>query len=78
MLRFLIDGYESGATPSVRQVCNHFGWASPNAAHQHLRALAHKGMVELRGAPAATRILPAALKLYGQARPSYRKPAKEV
>lgn len=65
VLRFMVDGYQSGATPSVREVCDHFGWSSPNAAHKHIKELAKRKLVEQRGNVTA-RILPLALKLYGR------------
>ena len=74
VLRHMIAGYEAGATPSIRQICEAMDWASPNAAHQHIRNMARKGLLELQGRGRPIRILPLALKMYG----SYRKPAKEV
>lgn len=66
VLRHMIDGLEGGATPSVRETCEHFGWSSPNAAHRHMRSLASKGLIELRGRGVAARIMPLALRLYGR------------
>lgn len=37
---------ERGIPPSTREIQRHFGFASPNAALNHLRALARKGMIE--------------------------------
>ena len=42
-----------GVPPTVREIQEHFGFASPNAAASHLRALAQKGL--LRRAPGAAR-----------------------
>jgi repressor LexA len=38
-----------GQSPTVREICNHFGFSSPRTAHQHLRALAKKGYLILSG-----------------------------
>ena len=65
VLRHMIAGYEAGATPSIRQICEAMDWASPNAAHQHVRSMANKGLLELQGRGRPIRILPMALKLYG-------------
>ena len=44
-----------GVPPTVREIQKHFGFASPNAAASHLRALGQKGL--LRRAPGAARSL---------------------
>jgi repressor LexA len=36
-----------GAPPTRTEICNAFGFASPNAAEDHLRALAKKGVIVL-------------------------------
>lgn len=36
-----------GAPPTRTEICNAFGFASPNAAEDHLRALARKGVIVL-------------------------------
>ena len=33
--------------PTRREIARHFGWASENAAEQHLRALEAKGRVKI-------------------------------
>lgn len=38
---------ESGRPPTVREVAAHFGWKSDNAARQHLRLMAQKGVLDL-------------------------------
>lgn len=38
---------ESGLPPTRAEICGQFGFSSPNAAEQHLRALAAKGVIEL-------------------------------
>lgn len=44
-----------GISPTVREIQRHFGFASPNAADAHLRALAKKG--QLRREPGTARAL---------------------
>ena len=43
----------SGLPPTRQEICRHFGFTSPNAAEQHLRALANKGVIEML--PSASR-----------------------
>ncbi len=52
-----IRGHRSrrGVAPSVREIQKHFGFASPNAAASHLRALEQKGL--LHRAPRVARAL---------------------
>lgn len=38
---------ERGFPPSVRNICDWFGWRSTNAAEDHLRALERKGAIRL-------------------------------
>jgi len=38
---------DSGYPPTRAEICQHFGFKSPNAAEQHLRALARKGAIEI-------------------------------
>ena len=40
---------DSGYPPTRAEICRHFGFKSPNAAEQHLRALARKGAIEIAG-----------------------------
>ena len=35
-----------GVPPTRRELCIEFGWASENAAEDHLKALARKGAIE--------------------------------
>lgn len=44
---------KSGMPPTRAEICDAFGFASPNAAEDHLRSLARKGMIEL--VPGASR-----------------------
>ena len=46
---------QHGVPPTVREIQNHFGFASPNAAASHLRALERKKL--LRHEPGAARTL---------------------
>jgi len=49
---------ETGFPPTRAEICAHFGFSSPNAAEEHLRALARKGAIEmLPGASRGLRIL---------------------
>ena len=43
---------EHGYQPNQREIADHFGMASANAVHCHLKALARKGFIEIRGARA--------------------------
>lgn len=43
--------------PSCKDIADHFGWRSPNAAQEHLRALQRKGWVRLTGEARAVEIL---------------------
>ncbi|MCF7790095.1 MAG: transcriptional repressor LexA [Prosthecobacter sp.] len=38
---------EQGCAPILQEICDRFGFHSPNAANQHLKALAKKGFVRL-------------------------------
>lgn len=40
--------HERGLPPTRADIVDHFGFASPNAAQCHLRALARRGVIELR------------------------------
>jgi SOS-response transcriptional repressor LexA len=54
---------DQGCQPTLRSICKHFGFRSPQAARHHLLALEHNGWVELavsagrRGAYRALRLL---------------------
>lgn len=48
ILQFIHDRLaETGLPPTRAEICQAFGFASPNAAEDHLRALARKGVIEL-------------------------------
>jgi repressor LexA len=36
------------AGPTVREICDHFGFTSPNGAMCHIRALERKGLIRRR------------------------------
>ncbi|NBB93095.1 MAG: transcriptional repressor LexA [Gammaproteobacteria bacterium] len=49
ILSFIEDRMrEDGMPPTRAEIVEHFGFASPNAAQCHLRALAERGAIELR------------------------------
>ncbi|MDZ7789494.1 MAG: transcriptional repressor LexA [Xanthomonadales bacterium] len=50
---------EEGMPPTRAEIVEHFGFASPNAAQCHLRALANRGAIELRSGTARGIVLPA-------------------
>lgn len=61
ILRLIRDNIEgSGLPPTRGEICTALGFRSPNAAEQHLRALARKGVIEL--VPGASR----GIRLVGQ------------
>jgi len=46
VLEFLTDTLaQGGGPPTLREVAAHFGWASDNAARQHLRLMRQKGVI---------------------------------
>jgi repressor LexA len=47
-VRDFIRDYKARNTyaPTIREVCEQFGWSSPNAAHRHLKNLAIKGAIK--------------------------------
>jgi repressor LexA len=48
ILQFIRDTVEvTGFPPTRAEICRALGFASPNAAEDHLRALARKGVIEL-------------------------------
>lgn len=60
---FIRRGIEkSNAPPTRAEICQAFGFSSPNAAEQHLRALAAKGVIEMvAGASRGIRLVESAL-----------------
>lgn len=49
---------KEGAPPTRHDIAHHFGWASDNAAEEHLRALARKGAIFLKPGKARGIALP--------------------
>lgn len=53
LLAFLVKFLAENQTPPTRaEISEHFGWASANAAEEHLRALAKKGAIALKAGKA--------------------------
>ncbi len=44
---FIVRMVNSGLPPTRQDICDEFGWSSPNAAQQHLQALDSKGWIEI-------------------------------
>ncbi len=60
VLEFVMDQQRHrGAIPTVREIAEHFGFASPNAAAQHLRLIEKKGYVRLLKGRARGIVVPA-------------------
>jgi len=49
VLRVITARLASGIPASVRDLQSHFGFKNPNGAYVHLKALAKKGKISLRG-----------------------------
>ncbi len=47
ILEFIKDAIAEGYPPTLAEIASHFGFRSPNAAVDHLKALARKGAIEL-------------------------------
>jgi repressor LexA len=43
VLAFIQAQQQSGLSPTMREICDHFGFRSPNAATDHVKALRRKG-----------------------------------
>lgn len=63
-LRKFID--EHGRPPTRAEIAQAFGFRSPNAAEEHLRALARKGAIELTGVARGIRLTGEGLPLVGR------------
>ncbi|MCC6715906.1 MAG: transcriptional repressor LexA, partial [Gammaproteobacteria bacterium] len=61
---------QNGVPPTRQEICEHFGFSSPNAAEQHLRAIAAKGYIEMT--PGASRGI--RLVAQGAAAPEFSLP----
>ena len=48
VLRFLSSQSRKGRSPTIREISQHFGIASPNGVWNHLLALEKKGKIRLR------------------------------
>ncbi len=48
ILAFLREQIQAGHSPSLAEIAAEFGFASRNAAHKHVQALAEAGLIELR------------------------------
>src|SRR5687768_998700 len=58
ILEFIKDAVAEGYPPTLAEIARHFGFRSPNAAVDHLRALARKGAIELvEGASRGIRVI---------------------
>lgn len=53
VLNFVEDHLSKrGVAPTLQEICDHFGFKSPNAASQHLRLIGQKGyLVRVRNSP---------------------------
>ncbi|MBN1347531.1 MAG: transcriptional repressor LexA [Phycisphaerae bacterium] len=47
VLDFILDRRRDGSVPTVREIAEHFGFSSPNAAAQHLKLIEKKGYIRL-------------------------------
>ena len=43
--QFIKDRISAGASPTVREISEHFGWSSPTASVCHIEALKKKGYI---------------------------------
>lgn len=58
ILRYIVEGVrQRGRAPTHKEICAKFGFRSPNAAVDHLKALEKKGYIERRGAPLGLRVI---------------------
>ncbi len=58
ILEFIKDAVAEGYPPTLAEIARHFGFRSPNAAVDHLQALARKGAIELvEGASRGIRVI---------------------
>jgi repressor LexA len=47
VLAFVVSAIRNGLPPTRREIAMHFGFRSDNAAEDHLRALAKRGVIVL-------------------------------
>lgn len=64
VLTFLMDfNAEHGFPPTIRELCDHFGFRSLNTGHFHLRSLEKKGYIQIHPGKGRGITLPEALRL---------------
>ncbi|MBE9582754.1 MAG: transcriptional repressor LexA [Proteobacteria bacterium] len=64
VLRFLMDfNADYGFPPTIRELCDHFGFKSLNTAHFHLRSLEKKGYIQIHPGKGRGITLPEARRL---------------
>lgn len=64
VLKFLIDfNAKHGFPPTIRELCDHFGFKSLNTAHFHLRSLEKKGYIQIHPGKGRGITLPEAHRL---------------
>jgi repressor LexA len=64
VLRFLMDfNAKYGFPPTIRELCDHFGFKSLNTAHFHLRSLKKKGYIQIHPGKGRGITLPEARRL---------------
>jgi repressor LexA len=64
VLKFLVDFKgEHGFPPTIRELCNNFGFKSLNTAHFHLRSLEKKGCIQIHPGKGRGITLPEARRL---------------
>ncbi|MBN1841864.1 MAG: transcriptional repressor LexA [Deltaproteobacteria bacterium] len=64
VLRFLMDfNAKYGFPPTIRELCDHFGFKSLNTAHFHLRSLKKKGYIHIHPGKGRGITLPEARRL---------------
>jgi repressor LexA len=67
VLTFLMDfNAQYGFPPTIRELCNHFGFKSLNTAHFHLRSLERKGYIRIHPGKGRGITLPEAHRLPGR------------
>jgi repressor LexA len=54
VLAYIRQCIEQGMPPTRSEIARHFGWRSPNAAEDHIRALCRKGVLAMT-VPGASR-----------------------
>ena len=58
VLAYIRQCIAQGMPPTRSEIAQHFGWRSPNAAEEHIKALCRKGMlVTVRGSSRGLRLI---------------------